>query len=602
MAAGALYLLWAPATTAWLDSPELLAASVGLGNSHPPGSCVSMLLNQLATLLPLGPLDLRVHGAAALTLAVVVWLVAALARELGSSVAGAVAAALVFACSSAALTHGTRVEVYGLEAALGLGATLAALVALRRVAGGSSGGRSPFLLAAFLGGLATTLHPLIAAATVAPAAAAVTGATVVRLRRSVWRWLGPALALTVVALAVTLYLPMRALQRPTVNWGDPRTLERFGWVVSARLFAQATRHAKELGLAQLRDLSLVLTEELALGWLLGALGLGGAWATASLRRHHRAIGVVIAMALLTLGARLVVGFDPAAADDRGYLLPLLAALCTGVGLLVTLAQRIAHPTWRRRAAAALLLGVAANAAAQLGVAATSQGRGGTAQESSGAMGRALLAEVPPGGVLVSSHFETTFLLWYQRVVEGARPDVVLLPRNFLSQPGARLPEALEGAGRRAGPTVAERRTAPPRDLDLPWLDRLAALRPLRIEPDLNLSPGVAQRLLGDGLLWRLAPGGAGREDQRRAADSADLAWRAVLRSWVDDDGSSSGSGDGGLPVEAARYALWQSYVRAATHCAVDRREAAERDLGRALELAPRSPEVAELGRRCGAAP
>lgn len=37
---------------------------------------------------------------------------------------------------------------------------------------------------------------------------------------------------------VYLYLPLRAAQHPSINWGDPRTGSGFAWLVSARLYRQ----------------------------------------------------------------------------------------------------------------------------------------------------------------------------------------------------------------------------------------------------------------------------------------------------------------------------------------------------------------------------
>jgi hypothetical protein len=42
-------------------------------------------------------------------------------------------------------------------------------------------------------------------------------------------WLG-------VGLLVYLTLPLRAVFHPSVNWGNPVTLDNFGWLVSGRLY------------------------------------------------------------------------------------------------------------------------------------------------------------------------------------------------------------------------------------------------------------------------------------------------------------------------------------------------------------------------------
>src|SRR5690606_996155 len=56
----AAYLATASAHDYWLDGGEFTAQAVDLDVSHPPGHPLAGLLGKLFTLLPLGPLPLRV--------------------------------------------------------------------------------------------------------------------------------------------------------------------------------------------------------------------------------------------------------------------------------------------------------------------------------------------------------------------------------------------------------------------------------------------------------------------------------------------------------------------------------------------------------------
>src|SRR5262249_9101631 len=51
-------------------------------------------------------------------------------------------------------------------------------------------------------------------------------------------------------------------------------------------------------------------------------------------------------------------------------------------------------------------------------------------------GRAALARVPPGALVVTSYFETYFTLVALQRTAGERPDVTVVDRNLLSHPYA----------------------------------------------------------------------------------------------------------------------------------------------------------------------
>src|SRR5437868_9570416 len=77
----------------WLDSSEFAAASVLLGVAHPPGHPLALLVGKAASLLPLGPLALRVGFAQALCAAAGAGLLALLGARLAARAAEALGAA-----------------------------------------------------------------------------------------------------------------------------------------------------------------------------------------------------------------------------------------------------------------------------------------------------------------------------------------------------------------------------------------------------------------------------------------------------------------------------------------------------------------------------
>jgi hypothetical protein len=106
-----------------------------------------------------------------------------------------------------------------------------------------------------------------------------------------------------------------------------------------------------------------------------------------------------------------------------------------------------------------------------------------------------LAELPPRAALLTAHVESAFVVGYQRLVEGRRPDVAWAHLGFARGPGyaRRLADA--------EPDLAPLLRDPASALVVAALDRR---RPVRLEADEHVDPGLRARLLPAGLTWRLA--------------------------------------------------------------------------------------------------
>ena len=412
------------------------------------------------------------------------------------------AAGLTFGLSYAAAFQAVRPEVYALSALL----VVTTAYELGRY--DESGDRRRLLTAALAAGLALSNHHLLALACVVPAVllfAPSAGA----------RTVGRALAVAGGSLAaVWSYLPLRAARHPLVDWGAPTTLTRIYWTVSARAFQKAVARGQ---LADVAGVAAALAAEL---WLVGALAaLGGAWVLWRLGRRRLAL-LLLAAALLDAATPALVGFDPANPDAYGYLaaaVALLAAL--GCALGAALAAAAQRPRLCRAVAAGLV------AAALAGGVAT-RGRSQRAQfwDCGVALGR-FVDGAAPRALMLTSDFQTIFGLWYLTLVEGRRPDLDLVHRHFLSQPGYR--EELQ-------------RRLPAIDLD-----HLVSREPRVVEYDLDLPPPLA-----------------------RSSTAVTVELPGPVATWE---------------PQSRRYAAWQSYLAADRACRFDR-PAAEPALARARAL------------------
>src|SRR5207249_4474748 len=106
-----------------------------------------------------------------------------------------------------------------------------------------------------------------------------------------------------------------------------------------------------------------------------------------------------------------------------------------------------------------------------------------------------LGELPPRAALLTAHFESAFLVGYQRLVEGRRPDVAWAHLGFLGHPGAH--QRLAAAEPAWQPLFASGLAAQ----SFALLDRR---RPLRLEPDPHLAPALRAHLVAAGATWKLA--------------------------------------------------------------------------------------------------
>ncbi|MFA6029490.1 MAG: DUF2723 domain-containing protein [Elusimicrobiota bacterium] len=217
-----LYLWTMPPTLApYRDAGEMSASTWTLGVSHPPSYPVYVMSGRLAGLLPAGTHAYRLNllsalaGAGALAL---LWL--ALAGTCGP--AGAFAAVLLLATNPTFWNVCGVQEMYSLTLLFAAGLLFLALAQSRE--------RSPRRLSAFflLYGLAlgnrTDLllwAPGLFLLAVPPPAPAGPGPRA--FLRALRPYL-PALAAGVVGLAVYLYLPLRSLRGPWLDWNHPATL------------------------------------------------------------------------------------------------------------------------------------------------------------------------------------------------------------------------------------------------------------------------------------------------------------------------------------------------------------------------------------------
>lgn len=506
---------------------DVAAASAEMRPSHAPGHALHLALARAATLLPVGSIAFRVRLLSALLLAVAATFTAAAARSVTAAIGGGggpapplvgLACGVAAGLSGPALASVASADTYALQAALGA-AVLWSCV--RSVVPGSEeppATTARLVVAALAAGLAAANHPptglslippfvLAAALALArgPRVSAVAGESPLALRLS---WV-------VLALWAGL-LPVLALPVRAAELGDPSALVTW-------LFGRAPDIAMRADAAP----PAWIPEGAPWSILVEALGrpaLVVALASLALMTPSRALrpcgimlaGFVVGPLIVRLGATA----DRCPLEVAAYLtvpaFALAAALAAPAGLALALARR--DDNWRQRvgwASAVVLLAAALlrHEARRIEPAAALERGRATAVAADA------LCETPtPGAVLVVARPHTAGLVRYDEAAARRRPDLttILVPR--LVEPGyarermARHPETASLLSAYLGPAA---RTP---GLEL-WAERLAADRPVFVEPGRLAASLPARAVSPRGPLLEMLPQPAGRSDlaQRLAA-------------------------------------------------------------------------------------
>ncbi|MGD8969639.1 MAG: DUF2723 domain-containing protein, partial [Anaerolineae bacterium] len=410
------------------DGGDLITAVATQGIPHPTGYPTYLLLGRLFLLVPWGDqarrLNLMSAVFAALTAGLLYLIVLCTFRLFGDRRIAlrerllAAASALAFAFSPLLWSQALIAEVYTLNAFF---VALTIALVLRWMEERKRG----FLIgAAFAYGLGLGNH--LTLSLVGPAIA-----LLVLLRRRLLpdgiRHVMVVIPALLLGLSVYVILPLRASRQPAVNWGDPRTLDRFLWLVSGRLYR---RYFFSLPLhhlpSRLSAWAGLLVRQF--GWWGVFPALVGVWSLWERAREF----AVFSLAMLVAFSTYAIAYDTA--DSHVYLVPvfLVFALCLAWGLEHLLAelQRLLAPadSWVIRALPWCLVLVIP----LLSLWSSFSSLDLSSEQEARDYGLGVLETVEPGAIIVTQNDPHTFTLNYFRYAEEKRLDVALLDSHLLS--------------------------------------------------------------------------------------------------------------------------------------------------------------------------
>jgi len=476
-----LYLLTLAPSITWqhdgYDAGDLITAAYSLGIPHPTGYPTYMLVGHIFTRIPVGDIAYRMNLLSALCAALAVTAcytisTAAPGAAVHSSVA-ALSAGLWLAASRLFWSQAIITEVYALNvlfftAVVGL--TLAALAQTLDGKGSIKRMRVLGVLAplALVYGLSLGNHLIMLLCVPMLLYLGISVARRHVLQAADWLLLG---GLFMLGLCVYAYLPLRAGKQPLSNWGNPRKLQGFLWVVGGGIYRQFV-FGLPLAYWPQRCLSWVhlLVQQFGpLGALLGLLGIGQEWRCSPRRT------IIL---LMTAGLYSVYAILYNTTDSYVYLLPVYVIfslwLARGARFVIaavtsTRRTRSAWPT----ALTCILLVALPLLTLALNLPNTSLRHDRAAYD----YGRQVLAQVPDRCIIFSNSDPHSFTLWYFAQVVTGRTLVAIVDRDLLgydwyianlrqAYPWLRFPSDLENAS----VTVERLAEANRRTANIYWAD------------------------------------------------------------------------------------------------------------------------------------
>ena len=225
----------------------------------------------------------------------------------------------------------------------------------------------------------------------------------------------------VIALLLYLYLPIRSAMNPPLNYGDPKTLEGFIWLVTGRQFKTLMFSLLPyISLHQIMRYNSLPLQIGALGAFAGLIGVIGLT-----QAKTRPVIVFAAHTFLLVGASLFVLASYSIFDPEGYILSMI--LAASIWAAWSIAAFSGMPGNIRKAVrtitviililAPLVLLVNNWKACDL-----------SANREAMKFGEQSFANFEPNAIVLEIGYERSFVMWYYREVEYAkeRPDVSVI--------------------------------------------------------------------------------------------------------------------------------------------------------------------------------
>lgn len=517
-AAFAVYLRTLAPTVYGEDAGELIAAADTLGIPHPTGYPLWCILAKVfLTVVYAGNAAWRANLLSALCGAGAAACTALIVCMTARNRIAALAAGLALAFSLEFWEQSVIAEVYALNA------LITAVCMLLLLAWGETRRNALLYAAGFLFGVGLTNHQvlLLCAPAFAVYAVAVGG-----VRWGAWTMYAITLALAVSGLAVYLYLPIRSMADPAMDWGNPETWPAFVDVVTRKQYQFIITDGPRTWprfFDQVVTFGRICLEQFTPGvGLVAPFGIVVLW-----KRERPAACVMLVLAWVgtVVGGILVPNFGPDRLSvwlNTTYWIP--AYLVTAVFIGAAIAGVCAATTRLAvRGAVALALCLAAVGAPLVS---NFSRNDKSAYYLASDYARNILGTLAPGAVYFGDSDLSLFPVMYFQIVEHMRTDVLIA--NPYGYPTERMYRDMPAEVRAQFRTI-------PSDQDEQRIFEWLVLNSGRPVYSTAQRRGAGIRAYNEGLLYRYAPA-----DQAVEPDSPwdRYTWHTVDESAFEDDWSA----------------------------------------------------------------
>ncbi len=231
------------------------------------------------------------------------------------------------------------------------------------------------------------------------------------LRRLTWLGAG---------LLVYLTLPMRALSKPPVNWGNPLTLNSFVWLVSGKLYQDQlfVLTLASVG-ARARSVAALLIEQFGIpGLIIGLIGVIVFYKPFRLFRNT--LWIVAAFSVFAIGY--------ATHDSYVYLIPAFLCFAIWIGLG---AAGLMDLFSRKFPRIGMALGFIFVFYSFLLAASNWQQVDASRDMRAEDFGREVLAQAPANAIVFAKGDKAIFTMWYFHFALQNRPDLAIVVTDLL---------------------------------------------------------------------------------------------------------------------------------------------------------------------------
>jgi hypothetical protein len=426
----AVYILTMAPGLTWAndgsDGGDLIAAASTGGVAHPTGYPFYLMIARGFQFIPIGSLAYRTNLLSAIAICSAAVLVYLLVKHEHSQMAG-LAAGFAFGVAPVVWSQAVITEVYGLHAFFA-----ALLLYLTSVLGTNLRRARLDRLMGIIFGLALGNHittilllPLLLFSSYSYSHDNSISSPSFILWIKNWhldlRSLLRQLAwLVLTGILVYATLPLRALFHPPINWGNPSTLNGFGWLVSGRLYQNEFLLTLPLiGQRVQAWIALLLAQFGLVGLAVGLVGLIVFFRPSPLMRNTIWTVSVFSAFAIVYGT----------ADSYVYLIPafLCFAIWVGIGLdglMKAAVRRVRVGGWALGLVFIVYLFLFA-----IGTKPQVDASQDTRAEQFGAV---VMEQAPEHAIVFAQGDEALFTLWYFHYALHQRPDLAVVSSDLLS--------------------------------------------------------------------------------------------------------------------------------------------------------------------------